>query len=1066
MPALDLDPGHAAVNAYYEHLKQYEKVGARHEGAVRTAFRDLLTHGAGQMGWTLVPEWSHASKRIRIDGALLDDFRLTHGFWEAKDSDDDLDREIRRKLDKGYPTRNTLFQAPDRAVLMQDGGLVFDADLADPQKLVEVLRLFFGYREPAHEKWEEAVADFKDRVSEIGEALRALIERELQQNRRFHDAFETFFALCRQAVNPNLSRAAVEEMLIQHLLTERLFRTVFDNPDFVRRNVIAHEIEKVIDALTSRSFSRRDFLRRLDRFYKAIEQAADAAEDFAEKQAFLNTVYEQFFQGFAVDVADTHGIVYTPQPIVDFMTKSVAGLVETEFGAALDEEGVHVLDPFVGTGNFIVRLMQEIPTRRLPDKYGAPEDGKAEADAAPELHCNEVMLLPYYIASLNIEHAYYERIGEYAPFTGLCLVDTFGAEDQKQRPQLFSEANTERVKRQQSEKITVVLGNPPYNAWQVNANDNNRNRAYEHIDDRVRRTYVKDSSATLKNALYDPYVKAIRWATDRIGEQGLVAFVTNNSFIDSLAFDGMRKHLAEDFDAIYVLDCGGNVRKNPKLSGTTHNVFGIQVGVSINLFVKRPERSKQGVIPHPDAGSHQDWQSNRGRSRLGGRDDTSGEKGCEIHYHRLGESLRKEERYEVMDEAGDWRGIDWDVLEPDARHRWLVDPRVKEFEAFVPIGSKEDKAAKRGEAEAIFKTYSNGIKSNNDAFVYDFSQAQLEERARLMVKEFNAEHSRWISAGAPENVKSFIDVDETVLKWVRNTRRHLKRGSIAEFRGKEIRQATYRPFVSKHLLFNDMFCEDVYRIPSFLPDRESEKENCVIWLKVGSAWPVFGLAVNRIPDLLPQSGSQCFPFYVYDADGTNRRENVTGWALDRFRKHYGDASITKHDIFHYVYAVLHHPAYRERYAGNLKRQLPRVPFAPDFHAFAEAGRELAALHVGYESAEKYPLREAEAEGEKMQWRVGKMKFSKDKTALRYNAFLRLEGIPEEAHRYRLGHRSALEWLVDQYRVRRYKRYGITHDPNDPSDRWHIVRRVKQVTTVSLRTVEIVEALPALGLPEE
>lgn len=332
----------------------------------------------------------------------------------------------------------------------------------------------------------------------------------------------------------------------------------------------------MIDALTSQAFNRDAFLGKLDHFYRAIESTAATIEDFAQKQDFLNAVYEKFFQGFSVKVADTHGIVYTPQPIVNFMVCSVEEILQKEFGKSLTSPGVHILDPFVGTGNFIVRAMQEIKKTALEQKY------------KHELHCNEVMLLPYYIASMNIEHEFYELTGRYEPFEGICMVDTFELAEGEQRTLSFmNPENTQRVERQKQSPIFVIIGNPPYNANQVNENDNNKNRKYKMLDKRVSDTYAKDSKATLVNKLSDPYVKAIRWATDRIGDEGIVAFVTNNSFVDNLAFDGMRKHLAQDFDEIYVLDLGGNVRKNPKLSGTTHNVFGIQVGVSINIFVRK-----------------------------------------------------------------------------------------------------------------------------------------------------------------------------------------------------------------------------------------------------------------------------------------------------------------------------------------------------------------------------------------------------------------------------------------------------------------------------------------------
>ena len=334
-------------------------------------------------------------------------------------------------------------------------------------------------------------------------------------------------------------------MLIQHLLTERIFRTVFDNPDFTRRNIIAREIENVIEVLIRNAFSRDEFLKPLNPFYVAIENAATLCKDFSQKQQFLNTVYEQFFQGFSVEVADTHGIVYTPQPIVDFMVNSVEQILETEFDRSLSDTGVHIIDPFVGTGNFIVRLMQDIRATTLAEKYHN------------ELHCNEILLLPYYIASLNIEHEFFQRTQTYQPFEGIALADTFELLEERQT-RLFTQENTERVERQKAADMFVVIGNPPYNVGQVNENDNNKNRKYPVMDARYcERRIHKTQKRRNKNALSDPYVKAILWASKRIGKEGVVAFVTNNGFLDGIAFDGMRKHLAQDFDTVYILDLVG-----------------------------------------------------------------------------------------------------------------------------------------------------------------------------------------------------------------------------------------------------------------------------------------------------------------------------------------------------------------------------------------------------------------------------------------------------------------------------------------------------------------------------
>ena len=603
MPLLSLKPDHKSVRRYYESLAEFDALGVAHETAVRSAFQSLLDDTARQFAWKLVPEYPirrPGQRAASVDAALVDGFNLPRGYWEAKDLADNLPREIKKKFAVGYPRDNILFQTPRRAVLYQgDSHAALDEDITRPEALVDVLKAFLEYQRPAIADWEQASVEFKDKVPIIAGALVTAIRKEHKANAAFRTAFADFARLAKASLNPNLADAAVEEMLVQHILTERIFRKIFDAGDFMQRNVIAVEIEKVANALTSRYFNRDRFLDELNHFYGAIENAAATIKDFSAKQTFLNTVYERFFQGFCVKSADTHGIVYTPQPIVDFMVSSVDALLRSEFGRkdGLATPGVHVLDPFVGTGNFVVNLMDKLPRTALPHKY------------ATELHCNEVLLLPYYIASMNIEHAYFEATNTYLPFEGICLVDTFQTAEGAQKDfEFFNEANSERVDRQKKSPITVIIGNPPYNAWQVNENDNNRNRKYKEVDKWVRETYGDDSAAQNKNSLSDPYIKAFRWASNRIGKDGIVAFISNNAFLDSLACDGMRANLARDFDQIYVVDLGGNVRKNPKLSGTTHNVFGIQVGVSMIFLVRK--RAK-GVAAMAEISYHAlttDWR--------------------------------------------------------------------------------------------------------------------------------------------------------------------------------------------------------------------------------------------------------------------------------------------------------------------------------------------------------------------------------------------------------------------------------------------------------------------------
>ena len=1020
MPQLNLKPSHKAIRDYYATLQQYDRHAVTHEGAVSNPFGFLLDSCAKQVNATLIPQYAMRASngnRIVIDGAILDEFGLPFAYWEAKDIDDDLLKAVAEKQQAGYPLDNTFFQTPERVILYQNGQVALDLDITEPARLIAVLQHLFTYTPPALDNWQTAVSDFRQHVPDLANRLKELIDQRHESDPSFKEAFSDFYDTCRTAINPDLSQDAVEEMLIQHILTERIFRTVFERSDFTRRNIIAREIENVSDALMRHAVSRDAFLAPLDRFYVAIEQAATLCRDFTQKQHFLNTFYEKFFQGFSEDVADTHGIVYTPQPIVDFMVRSVEHILKTEFGRSLSDTGVHIIDPFVGTGNFIVRLMQDIRGTALETKY------------RHELHCNEVMLLPYYIASLNIEQEFLQRTGTYLPFEGIALADTFELLE-KEQGELFTRENTERVKRQKAADMFVVIGNPPYNTQQVNESDNNKNRKYEAMDERVAETYVKDSTATLRNKLYDPYVKAIRWASDRIGDEGLVAFVTNNGFLDGMAFDGMRKHLAQDFDAVYIMDLGGNVRGNPKLSGTTHNVFGIQVGVSINLLIKRSP-----VEANP--------------------------KSTELFYARVDEFWRKEEKYYYLDSKHHYQNIDWQQLTPDSRYTWLTEGLHAEFETFIPMGSKESKNAKDG--ETIFSLYSLGVATNRDILAYAFDLDLLQKRVGTFIEIYNSAVDSKKRHDPTTPVEDFIDTADPRIKWTRQVKASLKKFESSTYEDTHFRASLYRPFCQKYLYFDHFWNEERYQQHRIFPTPEIESENRGICVSgIGGKKPFQTLMVDVIPDLHLTGDSQCFPFYTYDEDGTNRRENITDWALSEFRTRYNDDTITKWDIFHYNYALLHHPVYCEKYEMNLKRDLPHIPFAEDFWGFANAGTQLADLHINYESVRTYNgLEYIETPGMTVDWRVEKMKLSKDKTQLKYNDFLTIEGIPVEAYDYKLGNRSALEWVVDQYRVKTDKRSGIVSDPNRESEPQYIVDLIARVITVSLKTVEILKNLPPL-----
>ena len=1024
MPKLNLKPTHKPIRDYYTTLQQYDQHNATHEGAVSNPFAFLLDTCAKQLNATLIPQYGmHTAKgnRIVIDGVVLDEYGLPFAYWEAKDIDDNLVKAVQAKRDAGYPFDNTLFQTPQRAILYQNGQVALDVDITEPASLIAALQYLFAYVPPALDNWQTAVSDFREYVPDLASALKALIDQRHETDPAFKAAFTDFYEICRTSINPELSRDAVEEMLIQHILTERIFRTVFNRSDFTLRNIIAREIENVSYILMRHEVSRDVFLEPLDRFYVAIEQAATLCKDFSQKQHFLNTFYEKFFQGFSEDVADTHGIVYTPQPIVDFMVKSVEHILKTEFDRSLSDTGVHIIDPFVGTGNFIVRLMQDIQGTALEEKY------------RHALHCNEVMLLPYYIASLNIEQEYFQRTGTYLPFEGITLADTFEMLEPEQG-ELFTRENTDRVKRQKAADMFVVIGNPPYNMGQINENDNNKNRKYETMDTLLRETYSQASKATNKNALSDPYVKAILWASKRIGKEGVVAFVTNNGFLDGIAFDGMRKHLAQDFSKIYHIDLKGNARtsgeRRRKEGG---NVFDdqIRVGVGISFFIKKAETTSEIA---------------------------------EVWLYAADDYLKAREKQKLLTDLGDYTNVPMKQVDIDAKHTWLTEGLHAEFDTFIPMGTKEAKAAKGTASDVIFKTYSRGVVTCRDAWTYNFNRNALIENVQQMIENYNAEVARWTQRTNREtNVDNFVVSDDTKISWSEALKRNLQRGKTAAFSQENVRESLYRPFTKSNLYFERMLTERVYVFPSIFPAPEAEKENLAICVSgIGNKGPFTPLMTKIIPCLGLLGADQCFPFYTYDEDGTNRQENITDWALSEFRTHYDDDTITKWDIFHYTYALLHHPVYREKYEMNLKRDLPHIPFAENFWGFAQAGAALADLHVNYESVPKYDkLQKIETPGMQVNWEVEKMKLSKDKTQLTYNDFLTLDGIPAEAFNYRLGTRSALEWIVDQYRIKVDRRSGIKNDPNRAEEPRYIVDLIGRVIHVSLKTVEIVKSLPEL-----
>ncbi len=1013
------------INQYLADLDRLKKVGGTHrESVVREAFKDLLKGWGKQHDLVFIPEYKldSATKDTRfVDGALLHALRVPFGYWEAKDAKDDLDAEIEFKFKRGYPQDNIIFEDSTQAVLIQHREEVMRCDVIDVRALEKLLKLFFSFERAEIADFRQAVAQFKTDLPAVLEALRAMIEREHSTNVAFTKASAKFLKHAQEAINPGLTAADVREMLIQHILTEEIFSKVFDS-EFHRDNNVAKELYK-LEATFFTGGLKKSTLKGLDAYYAAIRAAAAQIGNHHEKQTFLKVIYENFYKVYNAKAADRLGVVYTPNEIVRFMIEGADWLCEKHFGRNLIDKDVEILDPATGTGTFICELLEYFrgQPKKLAHKY------------KEELHANEVAILPYYVANLNIEATYAAITGEYAEFQNLCFVDTLdnvGLHTSAIGANLdlfgsVSEENVARIKRQNSKKISVIIGNPPYNANQANENDNNKNREYPQVDARIKQTYIAESTAQ-KTKLYDMYARFFRWASDRLDANGVLAFVTNRSFVESRTFDGFRKVVAQEFAESYVVDLGGDVRANPKLSGTKHNVFGIQTGVAISFLVKR-----------------------------------KGSKSGRVFYARRPELETAEDKLAFVGSARA-SAIVFDELRADSRGNWLG---TNDYEAMLPLADKKVKAGKS--RSALFRLFSWGNSSNRDEWVYDVDANTELAKASEMVHAYN---------------RLLIAKDTSypgTVKWSENLKRHFKQGRKGAFDEKLLVRAHWRPFTSAFLygdrLFNDRLTENHFA--AFGPALDQSNEVMMI-----CGHPQVPFTVHAI-DGLPDAGyssraTQMFPRYVYAADAT-RIDNITDWSLAEFKKHYqpGRAKkprpITKQAIFHYVYAVLHDPQYRETYAQNLKREFPRIPMYGDsettFWQWAAWGESLMALHIGYEQVVPFALMRTDVPDEKVraagQSRKCILKSDKDTGRIVIDSETTLTGVPREAWAYLLGNRCAIDWVLDQYKEKKPKDPTIrakfdTYRFADHKEK--VIDLLMRVTSVSVETVRIVAAMKGAG----
>ncbi|UNF37814.1 DEAD/DEAH box helicase family protein [Bartonella krasnovii] len=888
----------------------------------------------------------------------------------------------------------------------------------------------------------------------------------------FH-AFDAFHKELQNNVNSEVKREEAIEMLAQHLVTRPVFEALFEGNEFVQNNAISQAMDKILRELDKTNIEEKT--KDLDKFYKSVTFCTAGITETHAKQNLIIKLYESFFTKAFKKTTDRLGIVYTPIEVVDFIIHSVDDVLRNEFGKSLGSRGVSILDPFTGTGTFITRLLQSnlIKSEDMEYKYRY------------DIHANEIVLLAYYIAAINIEATYHGLMkGNYIPFKHIGLTDTFQMLERKDLLQELFKENSEYLEHQKNLNIEVIFGNPPYSTGQKSANDNAKNTPYPLLDNRISETYAAQSESMNMQALYDSYIRAIRWASDRLKNRGVIGFVTNAGFINACSLNGLRKCLVEEFSSLYIFHLRGNQRTSGELSRQEGGkIFGSgsRAPIAISILVKNPESQQRG----------------------------------KIYFHAMENYFTREKKLKTIKGFGSIDGItrenNWQIITPDRHGDW-INQRDDSFKEFLAMGDK------KGHGKKLFSTYSCGLKTNRDAWAYNSSREVLAKNMNNMIAFYNSEVERFHNSYPHTDrrtltkvVDNFVNADETKISWSLNLKKHLTKGKIFEFENVCLAQSLYRPFTQQWLYYNRIFNEMVAQIPCIFPMGEVIENKVIQITGTGVIKGFSVLMAKNLPNFDSIEKSQCFPRYIYEDTtvlknksekqshlflisteesknaGLQRRDAITDEGLAHFKAAYPNEIITKDDLFYYVYGLLHSEDYRTRYADNLSKELPRIPCvktAEDFWKFVTAGRELGHLHVNYEDVEPYPVsfkkgnpKQTDISNPEKFYYVTEMKFAKiknskekDKSTVIYNSNITMTDIPLEAYEYIVNGKPALEWVMGRQCVKTDKKSGIVNDANryaietmgNPAYPLELFQRV---ITVSLETMKIFKNLPKLEIRE-
>jgi len=893
------------------------------------------------------------------------------------------------------------------------------------------------------EQWAKDVAIIADRQIE---RITYLIENKKDQRK----AFENFLAGLQKNINPSITESQAVEMLAQHIITKPIFEALFEGYSFVKNNAVSTAMQRMLDALEEKSLAEES--ETLQKFYESVRKRAEGIDNAEGKQRIIIELYDKFFKAAFPKMVEQLGIVYTPVEVVDFIIHSVNDVLKKEFGRSISDENIHILDPFTGTGTFITRLLQS----------GLIEEKDLERKYKHELHANEIVLLAYYIAAVNIENAYHDAtpdpddgIGKekYTPFDGIVLTDTFQLGETDKTQKLFSEMfpqNSERVAAQKKAPLRVIMGNPPYSVGQKSANDNAQNRKYKKLDGDIAKTYVKLSTAGLKTALYDSYIKAFRWSTDRLDPKhgGIIAFISNGAWLDGNSTDGFRKTIEKEFSSIWVFNLRGNQRTSGELSRKEGGkIFGSgsRTPISITLLVKNPKATNKQAI---------------------------------IHYHDIGNYLSREEKLAIV---GKFKTVvnpemSWKTLQPNKHGDW-ISQRNDLFGTFIPLVGETKKD------NSFFTFISWGVKTNRDAWTYNSSRETLSEKLKQTIEFYNNQRLSYHEQNRTKKTTadSFIINDSKSISWSADLKKDIERNREYTFKANSLTEALYRPFYKQFLYFDDSLVERPGQNRSLFPSSiNSNKLICITGRGASKDFSV--LITNIIPNLDTIEKGQSLPLYHYeerkknsptlfDAENGNefvRRDGISDFILERAKIQYGK-NVSKEDIFYYVYGILHSHDYRTLFANDLKKMLPRIPLVEDvrdFWKFSKAGRQLAELHINYETVPAYEGVEVTGENTEF-YRVEKMRFPKknQKDKIIYNSRITISNIPNKAYEYVVNGKSAIEWIMERYAVSTHKDSGIKNDPNDWAKEVrnpkYILDLLLSIINVSVQTVDIVNGLPKL-----